>query len=269
MRITILRIACVILATASLLTFPATAGTIAVTQADLSTTAPGATFQILLDEAPAGLSGYRMEIVAGGSPGSQITQVQFPDWTTLYQAGALPAANTSLKAVDLHEAIGPGAHNILLATINLTPGPGATPALVIRSVQIEDDDGKVSTPVFPGSSAQASATPIVTAPPSDSDLPSTITRITTAGTTHPALTPSPPALSKNVTSRVNASPATPVTTMSPVSTTNEPITTPVPTGTETPVPPPASAATPPVTKTPAPAILVLVAAGIAVSMRRT
>jgi len=117
------------LAVTLLLISPAVASTIVVQPVEQGESTADWAFQVLLDNAQTGVAGYHLDIEAGGSEGSRITSVVFPEWAVLNQTGLLPAVNTSLKAVDLRGTVGPGARDVLLATVTVSGGerPGTGP----------------------------------------------------------------------------------------------------------------------------------------------
>jgi len=77
--------------------------------------------ELYLQVAESGLSGYDLKVQWGDSVHGNITSVKFPTWAyNQTVTGSLPAYMAEIKAVDLFNAITPGATNILLGTFNLT-----------------------------------------------------------------------------------------------------------------------------------------------------
>jgi hypothetical protein len=99
------------------------------------------TLNVMLSEAPNGLSGYNITVSLSNSGVAEIISVEFPGWASLNSNGSLPADSVFLKAADLNNQTKSGATNVLLAT--LTVRGDAQGSSEVRPIinQIDDDNG--------------------------------------------------------------------------------------------------------------------------------
>jgi len=58
-------------------------------------------FNIMLNEAPNGLSGYKMTVSLANASLGEITSVDFPGWASVNSKGSLPSDSVLIKAVDI------------------------------------------------------------------------------------------------------------------------------------------------------------------------
>ncbi|HEC76023.1 MAG TPA: hypothetical protein ENI33_02045 [Thermoplasmatales archaeon] len=99
------------------------------------------TADIILSEAPNGLSGYNLTISLYDSKIAIIKEVIFPPWATLYINSSLPSDSIWIKAVDLNNEIKEGATNIVLATIIFESKAEGNTCVNLTITKIDDDEG--------------------------------------------------------------------------------------------------------------------------------
>ena len=122
-----------------------------------------ASLNLTLDSAPAGLSGYNINVSVGDPAVARITAFSFPSWATLTSNSSVPGSFIQLEAVDLSDQIQPGAANIPLATIGLTGLKGGSTPVLITVTEIDDDSGNLISPSLqPGTFSVNVAQPVGT-----------------------------------------------------------------------------------------------------------
>ena len=97
-------------------------------------------FNIILNEAPNGLSGYKMTVSLANASLGEITSIDFPGWASVNSKGSLPSDSVLIKAVDIRDLIKAGANNIILATVNIRRDDLGNISLNIIE-QLDDDNG--------------------------------------------------------------------------------------------------------------------------------
>ena len=122
--------------------------------------------RVVLDRAPGGLSGFSLRLTtrtAALLPGYcppaslcvpadvRIEGVKFPEWAGLNDWRRIDEYTVELKAVDLRDAVKPGALNVVLAEITVRAlAPGVAVAWAINAT-IDDDSGRpVAVVIRPG-----------------------------------------------------------------------------------------------------------------------
>jgi PKD repeat protein len=122
--------------------------------------------RVVLDRAPGGLSGFSLRfttrtaaLLPGYCPPAslcapadvRIEGVKFPEWAGLNDWRRIDEYTVELKAVDLRDAVKPGAQNVVLAEITVRAlTPGVAVAWVINAT-IDDDSGRpVAVVIRPG-----------------------------------------------------------------------------------------------------------------------
>lgn len=96
---------------------------------------------IILDSAPAGLSGYDITVSLTNTTAATIAAASLPGWATVGEVGTLPASSVRITAADINDQIAAGASGIILATVAvqaLTPG---TTSFTISISSLDDDTG--------------------------------------------------------------------------------------------------------------------------------
>jgi len=112
-------------------------------------------YQIVLDQAPDGLSGYDL-VLSLATPGvAEITNVVYPSWANINTPVGTPNQSVLLQAADGNKNEEAGATGILLATVTVKGvGDGRT-SIIISSVDMDSDKEGTNhiTPVVSGGSA--------------------------------------------------------------------------------------------------------------------
>ena len=98
---------------------------------------------IMLDSAPAGLSGYNMNVSISDS--AEISGLSLPSWASVWDSSSTPTNEIQISAADINDNILPGATNILLATLEISALEvgSATPNITFSI--IDDDVGSPIT----------------------------------------------------------------------------------------------------------------------------
>ena len=99
------------------------------------------TADIILSEAPNGLSGYNLTISLYNSGIVIIKEVIFPSWASLYVNSSLPSDSVWIKAVDLNDEIKEGVTNVVLATIIFESKAKGSTCINLTVTKIDDDEG--------------------------------------------------------------------------------------------------------------------------------
>jgi len=105
-----------------------------------------ASLNLTLDSAPAGLSGYDINITLDDASIANINGVSFPAWATLKDNSSVPASFIHLTAVDLNDAVQSGATNVPLATIRFQGLKQGTTPVKIAVNAMDDDAGNMVSP---------------------------------------------------------------------------------------------------------------------------
>lgn len=148
------------------------ADTLNIRNGSVSNTGESVIVDILLDEAPLGLSGYNISVELLSPDIGEIVAVTFPDWATLTGNSSIPADSVIIKGVDSGQQITPPSYNVSFGTVTLRGDQEGTSIINITINVMDDYYGDifrpdiqtgtftVGTPVTP--------TPTPTSPP---DLP--------------------------------------------------------------------------------------------------
>ena len=101
------------------------------------------TFNLTLDNAPRGLSGYNVNISITNPALAEITAISFPSWAEAMNShGTLPGSqNILMKASDINNNITAGASDITLGTITLRGLFPGTTTISLSSANFDDEDG--------------------------------------------------------------------------------------------------------------------------------
>jgi YVTN family beta-propeller protein len=102
--------------------------------------------QIMIDEVPAGLSGFNITISVSDPEIAEITAVSFPSWGQLPKNSTLPSSSIWIKTIDLENEVHPGDTNVSLGTITLTGKMEGTSDISIQKTMISDDNGSLINP---------------------------------------------------------------------------------------------------------------------------
>ena len=101
-------------------------------------------YNVILDSAPDGLSGFNITITVQNPSVAQITRVSFPAWANPKSNSTIPSTSVWCKAVDLNGDSGTA--NISLCTILVRADNYGTTNITIIPERIEDRSGGRYTP---------------------------------------------------------------------------------------------------------------------------
>lgn len=96
---------------------------------------------IVLDSAPAGLSGYDITVSVSNPALATIAAASKPRWATIGTVGATPAASVQITGADINDQIRAGATGILLGTVAVRALDAGTVDLTITVTALDDDTG--------------------------------------------------------------------------------------------------------------------------------
>ena len=125
--------------TLSLMVCVAAANVISISDGQVTATGSTATISLEYDAAPAGLSGYSINVNVSDPSVATITGVTFPAWATMKENTSLPAGSVNLKAADLNEQVQSGATAIPLATLTLSGKAAGSTSVTATVVRMNDD----------------------------------------------------------------------------------------------------------------------------------
>ena len=131
-----LYLAIVILLLTGLCSAVGSASTISISPVSIPGIGMSSTATISLDSADQGLSGYIMSVYPESPQVVSIAGVTFPNWAILSEAAHGEGAAYTIRALDMNEAIGPGAKNIPLATLNLNGVTSGSTRIRITSYNV-------------------------------------------------------------------------------------------------------------------------------------
>ncbi len=108
-----------------------------------ATISPGNTTQytIVMDSAPAGLSGFNISVALTDPSVGEFTQVTFPSWAMMPRNSSLPADSVFVQAVDLERLVEVNATNVTLCTLTFRGDTAGTTNLTITPIKVDDDVG--------------------------------------------------------------------------------------------------------------------------------
>lgn len=109
-----------------------------------TTTVDGTTtVNVVLTEAPNGLSGYYLDVTVGDTDIARITAASYPDRFGLTTDPALDAdgRTVTLEAADMEGTVAPGATNVTLATVEVASSATGEIELTVEPRQFDTDDG--------------------------------------------------------------------------------------------------------------------------------
>jgi uncharacterized membrane protein YgcG len=139
------------------------------------------TVDLILDTAPAGISGFAIRISMEDPSIGEITAVTLPGWAELSDIAGVPGPEVRIIAVDLQEMVDKGASGILLATLSVKGlSPGTTEILLMDPKFDDDEDGRI---VLTLSNTSFTVTTEVSTIPPTTNATATITTTTTATAT--------------------------------------------------------------------------------------
>lgn len=129
----------------------ASASTIIVSPGSITGPGMAGTVDVTLDSADQGLSGFILSVYPEDPSIVTITGATFPSWASLSEATPGTGAAFTIRALDLNEAIAPGASNVQLVTLNLQGVAGGTTRIMVQATQVDDDQGNaIDATISPG-----------------------------------------------------------------------------------------------------------------------
>ncbi len=113
------------------------------------------TYTVMLDAAPAGLSGYNLSVQLTDPAVAEIVDVRFPAWSSLPINSTVPADEVWCKAVDLTGTSGTA--EITLVTVTVRADAVGTTNVTVLPTRIEDRQGGRYTPAVAQAQLQVGA----------------------------------------------------------------------------------------------------------------
>jgi hypothetical protein len=102
---------------------------------------------LILDTAPAGISGYSIMISVDNPDIGEISAVKLPEWAEISDITGVPGSDAMILAVDLQGKVEKGATGIVLATISLKGIAPGTTDVILSDPEFDDAaDGNPMTP---------------------------------------------------------------------------------------------------------------------------
>jgi uncharacterized repeat protein (TIGR01451 family) len=144
----------------SLLICAAAANVISVGNGQVTATGSAASVNLVLDEAPAGLSGYSINVNVSDPTVASITGVSFPAWATMKDNTTFPAPSCNLKTADLNEQVQAGATSIPLATLTITGLKAGSTTIMATVVRMNDDNDARLTPAVQAGTFTVNVPPV-------------------------------------------------------------------------------------------------------------
>ncbi|WP_460006997.1 PKD domain-containing protein [Methanogenium cariaci] len=106
-----------------------------------ATIVPGerACYALVMDTAPAGLSGFNITVSLTEPYVADIVGVSYPPWAIMPVNGSLPADSVYVQAVDLMGSVDSGVTNLTLCNLTIRGDAPGTTNLSITATKIDDD----------------------------------------------------------------------------------------------------------------------------------
>jgi PKD repeat protein len=161
-----------------------------------------AKIDLVLDEAPEGLSGFNLTVSLSDPSVGEIEGIGYPDWVSLADNSTLPAGGAWIKAVDMGAGengnVAPGATGIVLATLSLRGISSGTSGITVTVNQMSDDLGEnlapsVNAGTFTVTAVAAGETMPASSGGSSSPVEYSVSGDVTTGTTATVSLPAPDA----------------------------------------------------------------------------
>ncbi|MFA5296230.1 MAG: hypothetical protein WC382_12005 [Methanoregulaceae archaeon] len=154
-------------------------------------------FQIVMDRAPAGISGYYLRISLANPAVAEITGVSYPSWVTFKETVGVPSDVVTIAGTDIDEQVQDGATDILLASVTLLGDSEGTSGILLQVNKLDADGGDAieadttgATVTVNPSSGNGGSSATVTSTTSPTSSPTTATTTAAPGAT-PQLPASP------------------------------------------------------------------------------
>ncbi len=178
------------------------AATVSIQPVSISTAGETMDAVLILDAAPAGLSGYSLTITPDNPAVATITGCTFPAWASLSE-GSASGTGYAIRAIDLNAGVEAGATGVALATLTIRGEAAGSTALSITASKVDDDSGNpveiqgtVGTVTVGGGSEPPAPTAEPTSVPTSVPTTAVPTEIITP-TPVPTLVPSPVPTNEN------------------------------------------------------------------------
>ena len=140
---------------------PASASSVTVGSKTFTTAGETRTVDIILDEAPHGLSGYSFHIIISDPQIAEITGITKPSWFDgLWTRQITSSADNSLAAVDIDQTttpanpagnVKPGDTNIRLATVSIMAKKGGTATITLTDEELDSDQPAINQGIISAS----------------------------------------------------------------------------------------------------------------------
>ncbi|MCU0628400.1 MAG: hypothetical protein MUE45_02760 [Methanoregulaceae archaeon] len=122
-----------------------------------------ATVDLVLSDAPEGLSGYRTLVIIDTSGIAEITAVTFPEWAEFTGAEGIPGVKVKVTGVDLNGMVERNAKNVVLATLTIRGISEGNGIIGFEDAFFDDNRETRIVPDTENGTVVVSATPAVTA----------------------------------------------------------------------------------------------------------
>jgi hypothetical protein len=144
------------------------------------------TVDLVLTDAPEGLSGYRTLVMIDTSGIAEITAVTFPGWAEFTGAEGIPGVRVKVTGVDLNGMVEKNSKEVVLATLSIKGISDGTGMLGFEDAFFDNDqDGRIIPGTLNGT-IRVSPSPSVTATASENTT--TTSTISATGTVSPGTT---------------------------------------------------------------------------------
>jgi hypothetical protein len=108
---------------------------------------------IILDDAPNGLSGYNLTVSLSDPEVASIEETSYPDWAGIHGNSTLPADHVWMKVVDLNNRV-TSDKSILLGTLTVRGKTSGTSTVTVAATAMDDDSGNTMAPLSNTGSVQ-------------------------------------------------------------------------------------------------------------------
>lgn len=116
------------------------AATVSIQPVHISTAGETMDAVLILDAAPAGLSGYSLTITLDNPAVAAITGCSFPAWASLSE-GSASGTGYGIRAIDLNAGVEAGATGVALGTLTIRGETSGSTGISITSGKVDDDNG--------------------------------------------------------------------------------------------------------------------------------
>ncbi|MCU0632142.1 MAG: hypothetical protein MUC66_04100, partial [Methanolinea sp.] len=96
---------------------------------------------IVLDQAPGGISGYRISLSLKDRGLGEFREVEYPPWAGITENSPLSSPEVWIKAVDTRQGVEMNATGIVIATLSIYCFKDGPLAVEYGAVRIDDDEG--------------------------------------------------------------------------------------------------------------------------------